>query len=180
MHQSVIRFNQAQSLISSFLPPACSQMEKFRGRTHHITDQLGTTVSWPQGMTPPKKTLKILHFLAEQAAYDTSKVTILLEESLQRMLKILCYGRERRFRKCHPSAYAALCTHGTCRQSQWRLRCPGVILEGTGVPGPQRCLNQTLSKGREAFAHRLPRGRVAPNPMPSERETLKRWDSTGT
>lgn len=62
-----------------------------------------------------------------------------------------------------PSAIiAALCTHGTCRQSQWRLRCPGVILEGTKEQGPRRCLNQTLSKGREAFAHRLPRKELAP------------------
>lgn len=63
----------------------------------------------------------------------------------------------------HP-AYAALSTHGTCRQSPWRLRGPTVIPEGTGVPGPQRCLNQTLSKDREAFAHRLPQERVDPTP----------------
>lgn len=78
------------------------------------------------------------------------------------MLRILCYIQEKRFRKCHPSAYAALCTHRTCRQSQWRLQ--GEILEGTGVPGPQRCLNQTPSKGREAFAHRLPQEDFPPQP----------------
>lgn len=98
------------------------------------------------------------------------------------MLRILCSYESRRFRKCHPCATAALCTHGTSRQSQWRLRCLGVILEGTGVPGPQRCLNQTPSKGREAFAHRLPPGRVSPNtPTPSEnRDITKKEEYTHT
>lgn len=96
------------------------------------------------------------------------------------MLRILCSYESRRFRKCHPCATAALCTHGTSRQSQWRLRCLGVILEGTGVPDPQRCLNQTPSKGREAFAHRLPPGRVSPNtPTPSEnRDITKKEEYT--
>lgn len=78
-------------------------------------------------------------------------------------------------------AYAALCTHETCRLSHWRLQ--GEILEGTGVPGPQRCLNQTLSKGQEAFAHRLPRGREAPaDPTPpalKQRQYKDRWQTRG-
>lgn len=65
-----------------------------------------------------------------------------------------------------PSAYGALCTHRTCHQSLWRLRCAGVILEVTRVPDPQRCLNQTPSKGREAFAHHLPQKKFDPNPTP--------------
>lgn len=76
-----------------------------------------------------------------------------------------------------PFAYAALCTHETCRLSHWRLQGQGAILEGTGVPGPQRCLNQTLSKGQGAFAHRLPRGREAPaDPTPPalKTETIQR------
>lgn len=78
-----------------------------------------------------------------------------------------------------PSAYAALCTHGTCRQSQRRLRCPGVILEGTGVPGPQRCLNQTPSKGREAFAHHLPQEELPPKTHHTPSETEETLTKTG-
>lgn len=58
-----------------------------------------------------------------------------------------------------------LCTHGTCHQSQWRLQSLGVTLGGTGVPGPPRCLNQTPSMGREAFAHRLPQAALTPPPV---------------
>lgn len=40
--------------------------------------------------------------------------------------------------------------------------------------GPRRCLNQTLSKGREAFAHRLPRKELAPPPSKIPQHPVKK------
>lgn len=80
-----------------------------------------------------------------------------------------------------PPASAAVCTHRTCRQSPWRLRCPGAFLEVVGAPGPQRCLNQTPSKGQKAFAHRLPQGELPPSPIPmGKKETSQGWKGTDT
>lgn len=80
-----------------------------------------------------------------------------------------------------PSAYAAACTHRTRCQSLWRLHCRGVNLEVAGVPGPQRCLNQTPSKGQKAFAHRLPQGELPPpTQYPGERKTWQRRTRTDT
>lgn len=76
-----------------------------------------------------------------------------------------------------PSAYAAACTHRTRCQSLWRLHCRGVNLEVAGVPGPQRCLNQTPSKGQKAFAHRLPQGELPPhNPIPRGKKDMTKKD----
>lgn len=78
--------------------------------------------------------------------------------------------------KVPPSAYAAVCTHRTCCQSLWRLRCPGAFLEVAEAPGPQRCLNQTPSKGQKAFAHRLPQGELPPNPIPRGKRDITRTE----
>lgn len=77
-----------------------------------------------------------------------------------------------------PPASAAVRTH---TQSLWRLRCPGAFLEAAGAPGPQRCLNQTPSKGQKAFAHHLPQGELPPPaPNPGERKTSQGWKGTDT
>lgn len=159
--QRMFRVNEGQMLIS------------FSDSTHvHLSSHLsnGEVLGCIKTF---KKHFNNLYFAFERSGS-------FVENKLQCMLRILCYSRERRFRKCHSSAFTALCTHGTCRQSQRRLRCPGVIQEGTGVPGPQRCLSQTPSKGREAFAHRLPREELPTTPHPVKQRHYKRQESTDT
>lgn len=78
--------------------------------------------------------------------------------------------------KVPPSAYAAVCTHKTCCQSLWRLRCSGAFLEVVGALGPQRCLNQIPSMGQKAFAPRLPQGEWPPNPIPRGKIDITRME----